>query len=202
MTVVADIWLDLVCVAAIAGSIGGIGVGLLACLLREGAIAARLIDRIPQGPEEAPGRGMGQRPMVGLCRATCPVALGGECLARRADHASDASVTGGDAGRWGKHGAGPRPAAPASPRPHSRLGNTVPQAPPAGVLGAGGGGSGGKQGFPEDSASLPLYLAPLLVLGACGDESGGKHGFPEDSALPPALEPTSSGSPNTVPVGD
>ncbi len=198
----ADFAMDVIWCAAAAGALGGIGAGLVAGLVTEAARAMRLIDRIPQGPEEAPGRGMGQRPMVGLCRATCPVASGGECPARRADHASDASVTGGDAGRWDEHGAGPRPASPAHPQPYSRLKNNVPQALPPGVLGAGGGGSGGKQGFPEDSASLPLYLAPLLVLGACGDESGGKHGFPEDSALPPALEPTSSGFPNTVPVGD
>ncbi|ABM34150.1 hypothetical protein Aave_3599 [Paracidovorax citrulli AAC00-1] len=198
----ADLAMDLIWCATAAGALGGIGAGLLAGLVTEVARALRLIDRIPQGPDEAPDRGMGRRPMADLSRATCPMAPGGECPARRVDHASDVSVSGGDAGRRGKHGAGPRPAAPASPRPHSRLGDNVPQALPPGVLGAGGGGSGGKQGFPEDSASLPLYLAPLLVLGACGDGSGGKHGFPEDSASRPDPEPAASGFADTVPVGD
>lgn len=103
-------------------------------------------------------RGMGQRPMLGLSRATYPTARGGECLARRDAHASDASATGGDAGRWDKHGAGPRPASPALPLPHSRLRTNVPQALPAGVLGARGGGAVGKHRFPEGSASLPLSL--------------------------------------------
>jgi len=139
----ADIWPHLLMASALAGAVGGIGVGLLACLLREGAIAARLIDRIPQGPEAASGRGMGQRPMADLSRAACPASSGGECPARRADHAGDASVSGGDAGRWGKHGAGPRPASPAFLRPRSRLGDAVPQALPPVVLGADCGGSVG-----------------------------------------------------------
>lgn len=197
-----NLGLQLVVAATVAGALGGIGVLLVLGFLRDVAAWSGVIDRIPKGPEQAPDRGMGQRPMADLSRATCPTASGGECPARRAGHASGASVPGGDAGRRGKHGAGPRPAAPASPRPHSRLENTVPQAPPPGVLGAGGGGSGGKQGFPEDSPSLPLYLAPLLVLGACGDGSGGKHGFPEDSASRPDPESAASGFADTVPVGD
>lgn len=132
----ADIWSHLFMASALAGAVGGIGVGLLACLLREGAIAARLIDRIPLGPEEAPGRGMGHCPMVDLSRATCPMPSGGECPARRATYADNGRVTGGDAGRRGKHGAGTRPAASAFPGPHSRLGDAVPQAFP--LSGSGG----------------------------------------------------------------
>lgn len=110
-----NLGLQLVVAATVAGALGGIGVLLVLGFLRDVAAWSGVIDRIPKGPEQAPDRGMGQRPMADLSRATCPTASGGECPARRAGHASGASVPGGDAGRRGKHGAGPRPAAPASP---------------------------------------------------------------------------------------
>ncbi len=181
-----DLGLQLVTAAVVAGALGGIGALLVLSFLRDAAAYAGLLDRIPQGPEEIPDRGMGQRPMVDLSRATYPTPSCGECPARRDAHASDASASGGDAGRWDKHGAGPRPASPAQLQPHSRLRNTVPQALPLGVLGAGGGGSGDMQRISEELAShplpataLPVARLPITPWTAAG-ESAGKHGFPED----------------------
>ncbi|WP_152033943.1 hypothetical protein [Paracidovorax avenae] len=183
-----DFGLHLVTAATVAGALGGIGALLVLSFLRDAAAYTGLIDRIPQGPEETPDRGMGQRPMVDLSRATYPTPSCEECPARRGGYASDASATGGDAGRWDKHGAGPRPASPAQPQSHSRLKNTVPQALPPGVLGAGGDDSGGKQGFPPELAphplpatALPVARLPITPWTAAG-ESAGKHGFPEDFA--------------------
>lgn len=183
-----DIYLQLTAAAAIAGSLGGIGVLLVLSFLRDAAAWAGVIDRIPQGPEGAPDRGMGQRPMVDLSRATYPTPSCGECPARRGGHASDASDTGGDAGRWDKHGAGPRPASPVQPQPHSRLRDNVPQALPPGVLGARGDDSGGKHCFPQEltphplsAATLPVARLPITPWTAAG-ESAGKPRFPEDFA--------------------